>query len=59
MSGRSDLRYTSRAMTFDADRAPVTHSATKAHIRSYRLCRELTELMIVAKARRESRGGRR
>ena len=58
MSGRSDLRYTSRAMTFDADRAPVTHSATKAHIRSYRLCRELTEL-IVAQARRESRGGRR
>jgi hypothetical protein len=57
MSGRSDLQYTSRAMTFDADRAPVTHSATKAHIHSCRLCRELTEL-IVAKARRESRGGR-
>jgi hypothetical protein len=29
----------------------------RAHIRSCRLCRELTEL-IVAKARRESRGGR-
>ena len=57
MSGRSDLRYTSRAMTFDADRSLVTHSATKAHIRSCRLCRELTEL-IVARARRESRGGR-
>jgi len=54
MSGRSDLRYTSRAMTFDADRAPVTDDATKAPIRSCRLCREL----IVAKARRESRGGR-
>ncbi len=51
---RPDLRYTSRTMTFDADRAPVTHSATKAPIRSCRLCREL----IVAKARRESRGGR-
>ena len=52
MSARSDLRY-----TFDADRAPVTHSAIKAHIHSCRLCRELTEL-IVAKARRDSRGGR-
>jgi hypothetical protein len=57
MSGRPDLRYTSPAMTFDADRAPVTHSATKADITSCRLCRELTEL-IVSKARRESRGER-
>jgi hypothetical protein len=44
-------------MTFDADRAPVTHSATKANITSRRLCRELTEL-IVSKARRESRRDR-
>jgi hypothetical protein len=46
MSGRPDLRYTSRAMTFDADRAPVTDDATKAPIRSCRLCRELTELIV-------------